>query len=311
MQDIKKHKQKIAAALIFVLLFLWFSLFLMKKIDLTTADLGRHIKNGEIILSSGLQNFSNLEIFKKNYYSYTNPDFPFINHHWGSGVVFYLIFRAGGWFTLSFFYILLSILTFGIFFFMARKEAGTVLAVALSMILIPLMASRSEIRPEIFTYLFSGIFFFICYFSQKSAINPKWLYLLIPLSFVWANLHIAFFFGFIIMGIFLAEGLLSLLLSHSSKWKKILPKRRIKELAVSFILSLFVTVLNPNGLAGVLEILKIFKNYGYLIVENQSIGFLEKLNHTAGLNFLLFKISFLILLVSFIFVLIRKRKSFS
>lgn len=285
---------KTTAVVIYVLLSLWFSLFLLKKIDLTTADLGRHIKNGEIILSSVFQNSGDKDIFNKNFYSYTNPDFPFINHHWGSGVIFYLLFLAGGFLALHFFYILLYVLTFGIFFHIAKKEAGILPAVALSMLLVPLMASRAEIRPEVFSYFFSGIFFYICFYAKKGEIKQNWLYLLIPLSFIWANLHIAFFFGFIIMGTFILR---------SKTWGG--------KLAISFVLSVFVVLLNPNGLAGALEPLNIFREYGYLVVENQSIGFLEKLNHTAGLNFLLFKFSFLIIVLSFFFVFARQRKKLS
>ncbi len=284
---------KPAVIVIHILLFFWFSLFLAEKIDLTTADLGRHIKNGEIILSSFFQNSGKGDIFSKNFYSYTNPDFSFINHHWASGVVFYLIYKAGGFEALSFFYILVYVLAFGIFFFMAKNEAGSLPAVALSMLMIPLMASRTEIRPEVFSYLFSGIFFYICLCSRKGKISPNWLYLFIPLSFLWVNLHIAFFFGFLIIGIFLAEGFLT---SHYSK-----------KLMFSFVISLFVVLLNPNGLAGALEPLNIFKNYGYLVFENQSIGFLKKLGHASRLNFWLFKFSFIILVISFIGVFIKQR----
>ena len=170
MQSVKNYGKKTAVIVVFILLSLWFSIFLMKKINLTTADLGRHIKNGEVILSLGLQDFGKSDIFTKNFYSYTNQDFSFVNHHWGSGVVFYLINRAGSFIALSFFYILLSVLTFGIFFYTAKKEIGILPAFAFSMALIPIMASRAEIRPEVFTYFFSSIFFLICYFSQKSKI---------------------------------------------------------------------------------------------------------------------------------------------
>jgi len=49
---------------------------LATPINLATADLGRHLKNGELLLSG------NLDLLYKNYYSYTDPDYAFINHHW-------------------------------------------------------------------------------------------------------------------------------------------------------------------------------------------------------------------------------------
>ena len=38
------------------------------------------------------------------FFSYTNPDFPFINHHLGSGILFYIIFLILGFGGLSLLY---------------------------------------------------------------------------------------------------------------------------------------------------------------------------------------------------------------
>lgn len=49
-----------------------------------TQDLGRHLTLGKIIWEKKYVPSTNL-------FSYTNPDFPFINHHWGSEVIFYML----------------------------------------------------------------------------------------------------------------------------------------------------------------------------------------------------------------------------
>src|SRR5688572_12047143 len=57
-----------------LLIFFTFAIFI--KTDASfDQDLGRHIKLGEIILETG-------SIPKTNLFSYTHPDFLFINHHW-------------------------------------------------------------------------------------------------------------------------------------------------------------------------------------------------------------------------------------
>jgi len=99
---------------VIALLLCWYSLFLLRDINLVTADLGRHLKNGELF-------FQNFQVPSVNLYSYTYPDFTFINHHWGSGVVFFLIEKFFGLAGLSFFFISLSLLTFWIFFRLAQK----------------------------------------------------------------------------------------------------------------------------------------------------------------------------------------------
>ena len=91
------NKKKAFQIFIFILLISWYGLFLFDKIDLTTADLGRHIKNGELVLGG------DFGILKSNFYSYTEPDFPVINHHWGGGVIFYSIWKTTGFAGLSFF----------------------------------------------------------------------------------------------------------------------------------------------------------------------------------------------------------------
>ena len=66
------------------------ALHLCVPINLTAVDIGRHIKNGELILSG------NSEVLYKNFYSFTYPDYPFINHHWFFGVISYGIARMSG-----------------------------------------------------------------------------------------------------------------------------------------------------------------------------------------------------------------------
>src|SRR5687768_4010753 len=65
-----------------LLLFYVFS-FLITTDSSFDQDLGRHIILGEIILQTG-------DVPKTNLFSYTHPDFPFVNHHWLFEVGVYL-----------------------------------------------------------------------------------------------------------------------------------------------------------------------------------------------------------------------------
>src|SRR5947199_72061 len=85
---------KVAKVIIGVCIFAWFGVLLSHRIDLTTADLGRHITNGSILLHGSWTDKH--EVLYTNFYSYTLPDQPFINHHWLSGVVFYFVYRISG-----------------------------------------------------------------------------------------------------------------------------------------------------------------------------------------------------------------------
>jgi len=280
--------------IILSILLLWYGFFITQKIDLTTTDLGRHIKNGEIVLT----NFSS-EIFKTNFYSYSHPDSPFVNHHWGSGVVFFIIWKLTGFFGLSFFYIIISLLTFFIFFRLAQKNSNTTIAFLVSLFLIPLIAERKEIRPEIFSYFFCALFFWILYNYKEKTISFRRLFILVPLQLLWVNLHIYFVFGPFLIGLFLLKKLIE---------RK---KRKVKELSILLASIIAVCFLNPSGIKTIIYPLNIFKNYGYKIVENQSVWFLDKLGIINNPNLFLYKIAFAALLLSFVALLIFNRKRFS
>jgi hypothetical protein len=276
---------------LFCFLLLWFSLFFSHFIDLTTADLGRHLKNGEVFFAD--PTFKN-EVLTKSFYSYTYPDFSFINHHWGSGAVFFLIFKLFDFKGLHLFFLFLSLLTFSIFFWLAKKKANFYIAFLVSLFLIPLIAARTEIRPEIFSYFFSGIFLALLFLFQKEKISPIFLAIsLFIVEILWVNLHIYFIFGPIILAVFLLEEIIT----RQSK-------KRIQILFICLFLALAAFLLNPHGWK-ILNLFFIFENYGYLTIENQSIAFLEKLNFVNP-NFFLFKIGALLIMISSFFVLIKK-----
>ena len=274
----------------------WFSIFLLQKIDFTTADLGRHLKNGEMILHK------NFKVLNTNFYSQNYSDYPFVNHHWLTGVVFFLIWKAGGFIFLHLFSVFLNLLVFLILFLIAERDIGTPLALIASLIIIPLLGERTEIRPEIFSYFFSAVFFVILLNYKKGKISRDFLFLLPLLEVFWVNFHIYFFLGPVIIGVFLIE---EIILFFKTK------KGMDKTLFFVFAFSLFATLLNPLFLKGALYPLKIYKNYGYRVLETQSVMFLEKLGFIQNPNFLLFKIIASLVVFSFILVFVKNRQNFS
>ena len=241
-----------------------------KKIDLTTADLGRHLQNGKIILEGiGNSNWQSVgEILNKNTYSYTEPEQPFINHHWLSGVLYFLVFGAAGFIGLSLLNVLVLFAALFLALFLAKREVGLWWVVALSVFLPPVIASRTEVRPESFTYLLFILYFTLLWLWQSGSISKKWLYALPILQLLWVNLHIGFVFGCFVLFVFTLVHFIFYLFKKENKFLEILPVA---------ILAALATLLNPHFLAGALYPLAIFKGYGYTIVENQSIGFLENL----------------------------------
>ncbi|MDP3093793.1 MAG: hypothetical protein Q8N16_03445 [bacterium] len=285
----KIPRKTITEIVVLAVLLFWYGFFLFHKIDLTTADLGRHLKNGELVL----ENFSfENPVLKTNFYSYTQPEYPVINHHWLSGIAFSLVFKAAGFVGVHWFFIILSFIAFWLFFRLAKKEAGLEVAGILSLLIIPLISERTEIRPEVFSYVFCGVFLNLLWEYRENRLGWKKLLWLPLLEIFWVNLHLYFFLGPLLILIFLIEMMSRLFHGREKDVTRGLP--------IVFFLTILATLINPFGLQGSLAPLSIFNNYGYRLVENQSIWFLEKLGFVVNPNFLLLKIALSVLLLSFI-----------
>jgi len=257
-----KKEIKVFQIIVLVLLMIWYGLFFVQKVDLTTADLGRHLKNGELVLQG------NFEVLKTNFYSYTEPNFQTVNHHWGSGVIFYFIWKLFGFTGLSFFYFIVSLIIFYLFFRIAQKESNFKITLLVSLLLIPLIADRREIRPEIFSYL--GIIFYLLIFEQF--IKIKKLNLVLGLLFIyqifWSNSHIYAFIGPVIVGLYILNNLIR---------KKY---QNIRQLLTYELLAILSLILTPFGLTGFIKSLFIMHQYGYRLAENMSLWFM--INWTQG-----------------------------
>jgi hypothetical protein len=183
---------------------------------------------------------------------------------------------------------------------MTRKEIGFSIAVLLSILLIPLMAYRKEIRPEMLSCFFSASFFSILWAHRNKTLSAKWLWVLPVLEVAWVNLHIYFFLGPAIVGAFLLEKVIFYLKDC---------KEKLRVIFYTFGSVLLATLINPFGWNNVIYPFLIYNNRGYRVLEEQSVWFIEKL----GINnpsFLFFKITLAVLLISFVWIVIRKRKKF-
>ena len=82
-KNLRESHGLLQAAILFGLLILVGIIF-AQKIELSSVDLGRHLENGRLV-------FENTDVLFKNFYSYTEPEAEFINHHWLGGVIFYFV----------------------------------------------------------------------------------------------------------------------------------------------------------------------------------------------------------------------------
>lgn len=259
--------------------------------DFTSLDLGRHLKNGRIV-------WQEPGVLFKNFYSFTEPDLPFINHHWLSGVIFWLLYLIGGFKILTLLNILLGAAAVLIIFKLAARKADFYLAAILVLPVILLMSERIDIRPEILSYFFIALTYYLVEDFRAFGYTKKLVWLM-PIFLAWVNLHIYFFIGLFLVSLAALEQLIF----HFKDFFKVGPARKFFYIA---LLSWAATLLNPNFIKGLLYPFNILKKYGYEIAENKSPFYLENL--MIDYNILIFKILLGLLILSFILSAAAKRR---
>lgn len=232
--------------------------FFAKPINLTTADLGRHIVNGELLVN-GIT-----DVLHRNFYSYTEPNHSFTNHHWLTGVVFYYVHELADFEGLSILYMLLVFGAVVTVVSASRKDDKWTIPILVGLCVVQMISYRVEIRPEGFSYLFACLFYLMLQKVRSSEGNSKFLISgLLLLQLIWVNLHILFFLGIGITGIFLVDAFVN-------------RKEDIKKFGLLVIGLTVVSIATPHHIKGLLAPLTIFNEYGYMVAENQPIWFMHE-----------------------------------
>lgn len=246
-QYVQYFKQFLLLA--FVLGFLAF----FHPITTLQEDLGRHLLLGNLILQFGHVPHTNL-------LSYTYPNFPFINSHWLSEVIFTFVFSHIGSFGLLLLITILGMASFGILFYYLLKRFGFFPSLITFLLTLLLFSQRAEVRPQIFSYFFTSVFLITLFLNKEKP--TKWLFILIPLELIWVNLHIYFIFGPLLILLFLLDTMRV--------------KKQTKNLILLLAGTSISTLLNPNLLKGALFPFTFWHNYGLKTGENVSTLFALK-----------------------------------
>lgn len=246
---------------IFTFLFAGF----FHPVSAITQDLGRHFLIGKIILETKQVPLINL-------FSYTYPDFPFINLHWLSEVIFYIINQLIGYNGLLIFSTLTMLAAFSFVYFYRYKNADILALVIVSFLYIKILFERTDIRPEIFSFLFLSIFVVILYKNRER--YTRWIFLLPLIELLWVNMHIYFIVGIAVIGLFLIDSITKEFKrgKDSPSLARSYPTSVLLVIILTF--SVLATLINPSGIRGALYPFHVFENYGYTIEENQNIFFL-------------------------------------
>ena len=222
-------------AFLFLILALLLPLFDGESMINADSDPARHLRHGETILSQGA-------VIRKDAFSWTRPGEPFLGFEYGSQVLIALAHRAGGTPGMV---ILTSLVIAGTMAGLAswllRRGVDPLLAVLATTSSALLTSLHWIARPHVFSWPLILVLFF---WLERDRRPPLWAFAL--LFTVWANLHGAFIFGWVLIGMYLIGHLLEYATARD-------PDLRRSELAAArtlgtvAVVTVLATMINPYG----------------------------------------------------------------
>ncbi|MFH1088392.1 MAG: hypothetical protein V1719_00955 [Patescibacteria group bacterium] len=288
---IKKIRKSLSTIDIFerLLLLLLFTLGFRPVLD---PDFGWHLR-------SGLDLLKNWSVPKLDVYSYTLPNWPWVNHEWLSDGLVALIYQWLGPLALGLLFACLIAITFLLAASLSKVELKYKIIAALIGLLaaLPILG----VRIQMLTLLgMSTILWLLTRYQQKKLTHLWYL----PLIFLaWANLHGGFLIGFIIILVWwLMEVIKYLIITVWPKlYKKLhitettLTLGQIKHLLIVGLLSGLATLVNPYGWGLHYDFYKLFTNP--FAIKNISEWQAVSLAQPMAYNFAIYLVVIVILLI--------------
>lgn len=211
-------------------------------------DLPRHLRLGSYMLE-------HRALVREDFFSWTKAGQPFVAFEWLSEVVYASVYGLGGLAGVAIFAGLLLAFTYALVTrFLLRRGVDPFLAYCTGTIAAVLGGVHWLARPHLVTFLAVVLLLFLL---ERERPAKLWVYGL--LFAVWANLHGGFFFGLVLIGIYLV-GALAEAVSPADRatwlgWAK--------HYGLALLVGALVTVINPNGLGLPAHVIGFFGE-GYL-----------------------------------------------
>ncbi len=193
---------------------------------LSDGDTGWHIRTGEWILAEG-------RVPRADFFSFTRPGDPWFAWEWAADIVFAFLHSWGGLPLLTFFCGFLLVGS-GILLLRWMIWRGSSILIAFPVFLLATGGSTMHYlaRPHVFTIVFLLLALWLMDAERRQPSNRIWL--LVPLTLLWTNLH----GGWPALFVFLALHLAARLLYRDPLWRR--------DLALTATCAL-TTLANPYG----------------------------------------------------------------
>jgi hypothetical protein len=213
------------------------ALLFIRNFSITDPDIWWHLAAGRWILQHHAVPFTDP-------FSSYGMGKPWVAYSWLFEVLMQLSYQAFGYVSIVLYDVAVRLaLAVALFHLVRSLLPHFWRAVALSGLGIYAMTPVIGPRPGMLTILF-GIIELEILLSARRTGNTKWLWLLPPMLAVWANWHIAFMYGLLILGVFAGEAVLAVVAGGRFGWETQLP---IKHVFMASIASFVATFMNPYG----------------------------------------------------------------
>ncbi|HVA48749.1 MAG TPA: hypothetical protein VNH11_20455 [Pirellulales bacterium] len=193
---------------------LWYAAFLLLVflvgcVELEDPDIWWHLRTGQLIYERGA-------VPRTDWFTYTNPDSPWIDLHWGFQLIAAALWKLGGVPALVVTKSLLAVATFGVAMAAGQSmihppQAGKpdlrfawqTVACWLPPVLI--FSGRNQVRPEMFSLLFLAAELAILLHARS---RPRLVWFLPVIQLLWINVHGLFVLGLVLWGCFAVDQLI-------------------------------------------------------------------------------------------------------
>ena len=157
-----------------------------------------------------------------------------LTHEWLSQLAWYVIYMTGGFPALVIWKALLLSFVCGAAGYLAARRSGSFhVGIVASLVGVPILGLFAADRPALVSFVLVATFVVILDRYGEGG-RLAWLWLLVPLQWIWANSHGGFFLGWVVLGAYAVGG-----------WS--LPPGRRNTLWIVAVVAVLVSGLNPSG----------------------------------------------------------------
>ena len=224
-------------------------------------DLWWQLRTGEVILETG-------EVPQVDVFSFSYPDVEWVNVKWGYEVLQASVAQLGGPDFLPLLQVIATILLLLILMRTVtligrnvigenfKPSIGTGLVLLLTLVIIEY---RMTGRPECVSHLMAAAF--ILLFSQHRVKPSMWIFLIVPLQILWANLHEAYGMGIVLSVMFTASAWIEHYWLSKKQWYSG-GNEHPKLMTIATLLAIAAICINPRGIQLLTHVAEIFSQLG-------------------------------------------------